>query len=378
MTPEQTAQLAEKRLQPPVRTPPPSFAPTWFAEISDEIRIDWIAKGLLESTAFSLVYGEPGSGKSFLATDLALHIALGRPWFGRKTTQRPVLYVAAEGGTGFRRRLKAFQQHHGLEDANVPFGFIPVAPNMLEGEHVDALASEIAAARDRWEQPVGLVVIDTLARSMPGANESAPDDMGLFVAACDRIRRETGAHVLVVHHKPKSGSPTPRGHGCLLAATDTTLDVQKGANGATSTATVDRQKEGADGIKVAFGLKVVEIGIDDDGDQITSCVIEAIEDATEADQKALPDGPQSALDALIAVVDAAQIAESQDAIKFRPAGHSAHVRVGVWRDEFYARQIDKADIKPDTLLKRFKRSADYLKKRGKVGFRDDQAWLITE
>jgi hypothetical protein len=78
-----------------------------------------------------------------------------------------------------------------------------------------------AAAR----YPIRLVVVDTLSRAMAGGNENAPDDMSAFIRNIDRIRQETGAHVLIVHHCGKDAAKGARGHSCLRAATDTKIEL---------------------------------------------------------------------------------------------------------------------------------------------------------
>ena len=115
------------------------------------------------------MYGQSNCGKTFLALDLALHIAEGRPWFGREIAQGPVLYLALEGGNGIRNRIVAYRAEHGLEDAHPPFYVVPQPLNLL------APAGDLAAIVKTAEQvgdeagaPVVLIVIDTLSRAMAG------------------------------------------------------------------------------------------------------------------------------------------------------------------------------------------------------------------
>jgi hypothetical protein len=69
-----------------------------------------------------------------------------------------------------------------------------------------------------------LIVLDTLARCIPGADENSAQDVGRAVAAIDRIRAATGATVLLIHHTGKNGD-SERGSSALRGAADTMLAV---------------------------------------------------------------------------------------------------------------------------------------------------------
>ena len=61
-----------------------------------------------------MIYGEPSSGKTFFALDLAAHIATGKPWNGHKVSPGGVLFCAGEGQSGLIRRRCAWETHHSL------------------------------------------------------------------------------------------------------------------------------------------------------------------------------------------------------------------------------------------------------------------------
>ena len=79
----------------------------------------------------ALIYGSPGAGKSFLALDIALRIAAGWTIDGRAVKQGPVIYVAAEGQTGMRNRIAAFEKHFAIE-TRLPFVLVPCAVDLLD------------------------------------------------------------------------------------------------------------------------------------------------------------------------------------------------------------------------------------------------------
>ena len=226
-----------------------------------------LIKGLLDSTAMSLIFGESNCGKTFIALDLAANIARGVNWQGLKTRQGAVVYVAAEGGLGLEERLTAFRTYHEMSDYP-PLYVIPAAIDLCntESDNTAELIGEISGLG-----AVAVVVIDTLSRAMSGGNENAPDDMGAFIGNCDRIREETGAHVMVIHHCGKNSSQGARGHSALKAAVDTEIEVIKSDD--VITAEVKKQRDGKTGRKFSFTLHQVQIGQDEDGESLSSCVL---------------------------------------------------------------------------------------------------------
>jgi hypothetical protein len=260
----------------------------WWKDIRPDLTVPTFVKHLLGYGACSMLFGETGSAKTFLVIHLALCISLGWKFFGRKVRQGLVVYIAAEGGTSVRQRIGAFRQHHGLSyEDDVPFALIAAPVNLLDPEvDLAALIAEIqAAAAKRPEMPLLLVIVETLSRAFAGGNENAPDDMGAFIRNIDRLRAETNAHVLIVHHTGKTASQGARGHSLLRAAVDTEIEVVRSEAMNLSTATVTKQRDEKSGAAFAFRLHVVELGYDDDGDPITSCVLEPLETPAEAPKK---------------------------------------------------------------------------------------------
>lgn len=338
---------------------------------------DPLIKQLLYRRAMSVVYGATSSGKTFFALDIALRVALDFPWCGLKVRQGGVLYIAAEGGLGLKERLTAFQLHHSIGIDGVPFWVLPRLVN-LQDPKIDTadIIEEIRLLPER--QTIELIVIDTLARAMVGGNENSPEDMGTFVHCCDLIRQEIGAHVMIIHHSGKDQARGSRGHTSLTAATDTEIEIGKDKASGTVTATVRKQREIKSGQTHSFRLEEVELDKDEDGDPITSCVLVAI-DSTAAQQcKALTGHTKIAYEALVAVTDR----QRKILVETGEIAHSSRTSipcsVASWREEFNARCNNAADIKLDTLNKRFKRAWDILKSLGLVEIRDDEVWLVRD
>jgi hypothetical protein len=226
----------------------------------------WIIKHVLPEAELVVLYGASGSGKSFMALDMAGCIARGLPWRGKKTKQGRVVYIAAEGAGGFRNRMQAYAQQHQIDLADFDIGVINAAPNFLE--KVDALdvAKSIKASGG-----ADVIIVDTFAQVMPGGNENAGEDMGRAMSHCKGIHRATGAVVVLVHHSGKDAAKGARGWSGLRAAADAELEVVRGATGRLLR--LSKQKDGDDSMEWGFDLEVVKIGVDEDLEPITSCVV---------------------------------------------------------------------------------------------------------
>ena len=172
---------------------------------------------VLDSLAW--LYGKPGSGKSFVALDIACCVAAGSRWHGRDVQQGPVLYVAAEGAGGLDPRVQAWESWHRRE---VPedLQFLPLAVQLGQAEDVAALRMLVAEMR-----PV-LIVLDTQARVSVGIEENSARDMGLLVRAIDSVREASSACVLVVHHSGRAGENL-RGSTAVDGAADTVIRCEK-------------------------------------------------------------------------------------------------------------------------------------------------------
>ena len=178
------------------------------------------------------------------------------------------MYIAAEGATGFRKRLNAYAQAAGIAvaDLNECLYVVNAAPNlMLKDDALDLCKAILACGK------VTLVIVDTLAQTMPGANENAGEDVGKALQHCKGIHRATGATVLLVHHAGKDASKGARGWSGLRAACDAELEVSKTEEGRKIKST--KEKDDQDGLEWGFSLARVVLDLDEDGDEITSCAV---------------------------------------------------------------------------------------------------------
>lgn len=239
--------------------------------------MEWLIKGLLPLKGLAAIYGPSASAKSFLAIDIALAIARGEHWFGNRVKQRTVIYVTLEGEAGLQSRLQAWQKRTG-EDLPQDFFAILQPLNLLDQNDVIDL---IAALPKEC-----VVIIDTLNRAAPGADENSGMDMGNIIAALKQISEAADALVIPIHHTGKDQSKGLRGHSSLFAALDGAIEVERNNNGRTFRAA--KVKDGNDGEKTGFRLDVVALGLDSDGDAMTSCVV--VPDDTALNERRTPKG----------------------------------------------------------------------------------------
>jgi RecA-family ATPase len=207
------------------------------------------------------LYGAPGAGKSFIALDMALHLAYGRDeWHGDKIndTEGWVIYLAREGSAGFKARIHAWEAHHALHDPdphNCRFALIRETLNFMKPEDIVSL---IDAVTDANLTPISMIVVDTVSRVIPGADENLQKDMTLFVQACEALQTRFGCAVMGVHHAGKSGAM--RGSTVFTGAGDFIFTLAKDDKKPKDVLlTCAKQKDIEDGWTNAYALETVQL-----------------------------------------------------------------------------------------------------------------------
>ena len=250
---------------PPMPPPRAKHGPRRFLALTqgDGAGPGYIVKGLLQRASHAVLYGPPGAGKTFVALDIAYHVAAGQPWMERRVKAGLVLYLAYEGIGGIAKRAQALRKVYG--DADVPLYVQAADYNLRVPEGRKSLGATLA---ELPEKPV-LIVIDTLARAMKGGDENSAKDMGELNDAVAALIESTGACVMLVHHSGKNKGNGARGSSALLGAVDTEIEV----DGWKIRSTKQRDVELGD--PIGFELHTHQIGIDEDGDAMFSCTVAA-------------------------------------------------------------------------------------------------------
>jgi hypothetical protein len=236
-----------------------------------------LVKGVLRARSVAMLFGDTGTYKSFLGLDLALHVAAGFPmWLGHKVKiQGPVVYIAAEGGGSVRNRLAAWLKYHHMTEAQIAdAGFLLKTVPVLDDVAISALLKEI----DALPVPPCLVVLDTLSAAIAGADENGSATMSQAAANARRIAEHTGAAVVIVHHVGKglNAKAFARGHTALHCAADVVILQQKPVAG-KGMLTSKKQRDDPDFLPICFSLESVPLGLDEDGDPVTSLVVVPID-----------------------------------------------------------------------------------------------------
>ena len=235
----------------------------------------WLIDGWIPENSTGILYGKWASGKSFLAFDLGLHVAYGfQNWHGAGLPGEPrkVLVLAREGHQGFVDRAEAFRRLHNIKEKTSNFIFLRTPINFMAADDFKALEQRI---KDCGEQ-FALVIVDTVARVIPGADMSTPETVTAFMERCDRLGRAAGGTVIGVHHQNKSG--TMMGSVYFEANADFVFDLTRegGENTPLRKGTIrcTKMKEGVDGWSRAVTFTKMEW--EDEGELHSSLAVETI------------------------------------------------------------------------------------------------------
>lgn len=209
------------------RKKPFFIEPEWvFAEQFEAP--DWLVDGLLVRGETSMIFGESGTYKSFVALGLGYAIATGQPWHGRPVRQGAVVYIPAEGRHGMRARAAAWRQHHAFA-GRAPLGFTSGAVLLNDPNALRVACVELDAFT-REHGPLALIIADTLARNN-GADENDNTAMGQVLANAVALATRYGCAVLFVHHSGTTNRDRARGASAIRGGLDSQYRIDKHSAG---------------------------------------------------------------------------------------------------------------------------------------------------
>ena len=243
--------------------------------------LEWRVKGVLPTRGIAAIYGPSGSGKSFLAIDVATAICLGTDWFGKKCKPTSVIYLGLEGSAGIQNRVKAWEVGRNKQ---LPPNFSAVLADfdLTDPADVQAIIDQTPKA--------SVLIIDTLNRATPGRDENSSSDMGLTLARAKWLEQAIEGLVVLIHHTGKDQAKGLRGHSSLYAALDSAIAVTK--TGTTKAWSLAKSKDDVDQVNCGFRLQSHVIGKDEDGANETSCTVEPEPSALQPQRPPTPKGSQ--------------------------------------------------------------------------------------
>jgi hypothetical protein len=323
----------------------------------------YLIKSVLPARGMAQIFGSSNVGKSFLAIDLAMHVALGRPWRGFKTKKACVLYIAAEGLGGLAGRMKAWCQRYG--ETPELFFIRPYSVELTVAGTAAALAEKIQSL----PHPPRFIILDTLAANFGPGNENDAQDMAV---AMNALRTLSGDWLAAsIHHSGHGDKTRSRGHSSLYAAMDIELQVTrddpKGPIKVTHTKCRDFDRMDP----LFFALESEPLPwADEDGDPLGSAVLVPLVDHVEAErEKALSGSARVGLDSLRAALMRVGVENHADAPGVVSVDEEA------WRKEFYALEPDKTD---ESRKKSFQRARKSLSIDDRIKSQNGRFWISVQ
>ncbi|WP_168205854.1 AAA family ATPase [Geobacter sp. FeAm09] len=220
---------------------------------------------LIRQDTTGVLFGPSGSGKTFIGVDLACSVATGSTWAGHQCQQGAVLYLWGEAHSGQHQRFSAWQHDRELDPCNQIT--VTSHPMPLNPATTEDLIEAAHAFQAQCGRPIRLIVVDTLARHIEGDENAAHIVQG-WTNQVDALRRAfPGSSAIIIHH---TGNDTSRmrGSSALFAAMDFVMRCHDGY------LSFGKMKDGRRPAQLKFELSEVELGADDNGEIVTSCVPE--------------------------------------------------------------------------------------------------------
>jgi AAA domain len=246
----------------------------WSA-ITFDGREEWLVKRVLPRKGVAVIYGKPASLKTFIAFHVALSCGVNWAWAGRSVSKAPVVYIAAEGAAGLRKRKAGYAKAYPDLPVHVDFALISAAPNLgAEPGDLPALTEAI----DRADVSPGLIVLDTLAQALGGSDENGAG-MTAFLANAGKLAEHFHCLVLIVHHVGHADDRRMRGHSSLGGGIDAQILCERPEGALEATLTVIKLKDDASDVRFVARLSRIVLGHDEDGDEISTLIVESVEEA---------------------------------------------------------------------------------------------------
>ena len=260
-----------------------------------------IIKGLAPRNGIAFIGGQSGAGKTFIAVDLAISLATGQPFFGKRVKEKVgVIIIAGEGAQTLQPRITTAKKARSIHTP-LPIAWTDTFPDFTKAEEVKAFILKLKRMKQRMLEQYGVrmgcIVIDTLAAVFNLADENDNSEASKIIRAMKVIGDELDALIMPVHHYGKGAETGLRGASAWRAGSDSVLSITADRNQLTGLVTdhslwLAKSRVGEEGPVGAFALRVMLIGHDEDGDELTSCYVvpSAVQRVTVAERREYEQG----------------------------------------------------------------------------------------
>ncbi|MEL7798756.1 AAA family ATPase [Idiomarina loihiensis] len=230
-----------------VRLPPDETGPNQL----------WLVPDLIPSQSIGMLYGPPGSFKSFTAIDICCKLVTGASFNGAPLESHLAAYLTLEAESSFPKRVKGWEV---LNELKVDRRMVQVYSGFdgSDKESVEKLAYGLNSWAERRGMPLGVIIVDTMTLATMGLDENSNNQMSKFTANCGRLSALTGASVLIIHH-PGKGRSDPRGSSSLVANMDYLIKIDSEPSGLSFVLNVEKQRDGDANAKFKGVLEKVKI-----------------------------------------------------------------------------------------------------------------------
>lgn len=233
--------------------------------LSQPAPMEWIIKGWIPTQSVSMIYGESGVGKSFIALDMACSIASGINWQNIRTKPGVVVYLAGEGNYGIRQRIASWCKKHNVHELDN----LLISNKPIDLDAAGAAGKVINAIHEMYEGNVSMVFVDTLNNHMSGDENSARDTRTM-INNSKIIASSLNATVAFIHHSGLNDAAKHRARGSSAwkGSLDSSILISK-ANADVIKVSCEKMKDAQEPESIFGLLEYVNLGwTDEDGEEI--------------------------------------------------------------------------------------------------------------
>ncbi|MBU3628909.1 AAA family ATPase [Polynucleobacter sp. AP-Reno-20A-A9] len=195
-------------------------------------KIDWLVEGMIKQQSLVMFGGMPSGGKTYLAVELMLSVASGKPFLGQHTVkQGDAVFIACEGRDSVLRRVGAWNHlKNGGIDVDAAYissrEIVVTAP-----EKSDTSIEQYVRAMEAAGIYPRVFFIDTMNYSLGSAKENDANDMTeYFLRIANGLIARFGCTAVLLHHTSKDGADI-RGSSTIRGALDSLFLVSRDSAG---------------------------------------------------------------------------------------------------------------------------------------------------